>query len=59
MPNTRVRVPGSAKAGDIIEIRAMIINPFFIRATRSGAVDFLWRDQDGTIIRASAPIVVT
>jgi hypothetical protein len=25
---------------------------FFIRATRSGAVDFLWRDQDGTITRA-------
>ena len=32
---------------------------FFIRATRSGAVKFLWRDQDGTITRASAPLVVT
>jgi len=31
----------------------------FHQATRSGAVDFLWRDQDGTITRASAPIVVT
>jgi len=32
---------------------------FFIRATQSGPVDFLWQDQDGTITKASASIEVT
>jgi sulfur-oxidizing protein SoxZ len=106
MPNTRVRVPNTAKAGEIVEIRAMIMHPmengfrvdsqgttipvhiitdfvcsydgaeafhvrlepglsanptfsFFIRATKSGPVDFLWQDQDGTITKATASIEVT
>jgi sulfur-oxidizing protein SoxZ len=32
---------------------------FFIRATKSGRVDFLWQDQDGTITKATASIEVT
>jgi sulfur-oxidizing protein SoxZ len=27
MPNTRVRVPNTAKAGEVVEIRAMIMHP--------------------------------
>ena len=106
MANTRIRVPDTAKAGDVVEIRAMIMHPmengfrtdsqgttipvdiiadfacsydgaevfsvklepglsanpyfsFFLKATKSGPVDFIWQDQDGTVTRASAPIKVT
>jgi sulfur-oxidizing protein SoxZ len=106
MANVRIRVPSIANAGEIVEIRAMIMHPmengfrvdsqgttipvhiitefvcrygdaevfrvtlepglstnpyfsFFLKATRSGSVDFVWRDQDGTVSSASAPIVVT
>ena len=99
MPNTRIKVPDTAKAGDVLEIRAEIQHPmengfnvtsqgviipveiitdfvctyegaeafrlklepglsanpyvaFYIRAGKSGAVDFLWQDQDGSITRA-------
>src|SRR6201986_41923 len=102
MPNTRIKVPDTAKAGDVVEIRAVIQHPmengfnvdsqgttipveiitdfvceydggevfrvklepglsanpyfsYFIRATRSGTVDFLWQDPDGSITTASAP----
>ena len=105
-PNTRIKVPDTAKAGESVEIRAMIMHPmengfnvdtqgttvpvhiitdfvctydgeevcrvrlepglaanpyfsFYLTATKSGAVDFLWRDQDGSTIRASAPLAVS
>ncbi|MGC4249952.1 MAG: thiosulfate oxidation carrier complex protein SoxZ [Sphingobium sp.] len=105
MPNTRIRVPETAKAGEIVEIRAMIMHPmengfrtdsqgtaipvdiiadflcrydgaevfrvtlepglsanpyfsFFLRATKSGPVDFLWRDQHGAVTEASAMLKV-
>jgi sulfur-oxidizing protein SoxZ len=32
---------------------------FFLTATRSGSVDFWWKDQDGTETTASAPLEVT
>jgi len=104
--NTRIRVPATAKAGEIIEIRALIMHPmengfrvntqgtaipvhiitdfvcrydgaeifrvrlepglaanpyfsFFLRATRSGVVEFAWTDQDETVTTASAPLAVT
>jgi sulfur-oxidizing protein SoxZ len=106
MPNTRIKVPKSAKAGDAVPIRAIIQHPmengfrvnsqgttipveiitdfvctydgqevfrvklapgisanpyfeFFLTATRSGPVDFWWKDQDGTETTASAPLEVT
>ncbi len=106
MPNTRIRVPATAKAGDAIEIRAIIQHPmengfrltsqgetipveiitdfvcsydggevfrvalqpgisanpyfsFFLTATKSGPVDFYWKDQDGTETRATSPLEVT
>lgn len=106
MLNSRIRVPATANAGDVVEIRAMVMHPmengfrvdtqgttipvhiitdfvcnydgaevfrvrlepgltanpyfsFFLKATRSGAVDFAWVDQDGSVTTASAPIEVT
>jgi len=106
MPNTRIRVPPSAKAGDAVEIRAIIQHPmengfrldtqgtpipveiitdfvcsydggevfrvalepgisanpyfsFFLTATRTGPVDFYWKDQDGTETRATSQLEVT
>lgn len=106
MANYRIRVPKKAKAGDDVEIRAMIMHPmengfrtdtqgtvipvhivtdfvcsydggevftvklqpglsanpyfsFHLKATRSGPVNFLWTDQDGTATTASADIEVT
>jgi sulfur-oxidizing protein SoxZ len=32
---------------------------FFIKATRSGTIDFIWLDQDGTKTTATASIEVT
>src|SRR3984893_19244230 len=105
MPNTRVRISAYAKAGDIIEIRAMIMHPmengfrvdtqgttipvhiitdfvcrydgaevirvklepglsanpyfsFYLKATKTGAVDFEWVDQDGTVTTAGATLRV-
>jgi sulfur-oxidizing protein SoxZ len=104
--NSRVKVPANAKAGDDVEIRAMIMHPmengynvdtqgttipvhiitdfvctydgaevlrvqlqpglsanpyfsFYLTATRSGSVDFAWTDQDGTMTRNSAMLLVT
>jgi sulfur-oxidizing protein SoxZ len=104
--NTRIRVPATAKAGEIVEIRAMIMHPmengfrvdtqgtaipvdiitdfvcsydaaeifrvrlepglaanpyfsFFLKATRSGVVEFAWTAQDESVTTASAPIEVT
>ena len=106
MPNTRIKVPPTAKAGEAVQIRAIIQHPmengfrvnsqgttipveiitdfvcrydgqevfrvklepgisanpyfeFFLLATRSGPVDFWWKDQDGTETTASAPLEVT
>lgn len=106
MPNTRIKVPASAKAGDVVPIRAIIQHPmengfrvdsqgttipveiitdfvctydgnevfrvklepgisanpyfeFFLTATKSGPVDFWWKDQDGTETTATAPLEVT
>lgn len=106
MPNTRIKVPDSAKAGDIVEIRAVIQHPmengfnvtsagvvipvhiitdffceydggevfrvklepglsanpyfsFFLKATKTGPVDFHWIDQDGTKTDATATLTVT
>ena len=96
MRENRIRVPKEAAAGEIVEVRAMIMHPmetgfnvddqgavipvnivaefkcvydgrevfrarlepglsanplfiFHLRATRTGRVDFLWRDQDGDL----------
>ncbi|QQR39293.1 thiosulfate oxidation carrier complex protein SoxZ [Devosia rhizoryzae] len=106
MPNTRIRVPKTAKAGDIIEIRAIIQHPmengfrlnsqgtaipvdivtefactydgqeifrvqlepglsanpyfsFYLKATKTGPVDFWWQDQHGTVTEASETLEVT
>jgi sulfur-oxidizing protein SoxZ len=106
MPNTRIKVPPTANAGDNVEIRAMIMHPmengfnsdtqgtaipvhiiadfvctydgaevfrvrlepglsanpyfsFYLKATKTGPVDFMWQDQDGTLSRTSAPLTVT
>ena len=106
MPNTRIRVPKTAKAGDVVEVRAIIqhpmengfrlnsqgteipveivtdfvcsydgaevfrvrlepglsANPYFsfqLRATRTGPVDFWWRDQHGVVTEASEQLEVT
>ncbi|MDB5527507.1 MAG: SoxZ [Devosia sp.] len=106
MPNTRIRVPKTAKAGDAVEIRAIIQHPmengfrldsqgtaipveiitdftctydggevfsvklepglsanpyfsFYLKATKSGPVDFRWVDQDGTITTATEQLDVT
>jgi sulfur-oxidizing protein SoxZ len=103
--NTRIRVPATAAAGEIVEIRAMIMHPmengfrvdtqgtaipvniitdfvcsydggdvfrvrlepglaanpyfaFFLKATRSGLVEFAWTDQEGVVTTASAPLQV-
>jgi sulfur-oxidizing protein SoxZ len=32
---------------------------FYLTATRTGTVDFLWTDQDGTLTKASALLTVT
>lgn len=106
MPNTRIKVPATAKAGEIVPIRAIIQHPmengfrvnsqgtpipveiitdfvctydgeevfrvklqpglsanpyfeFFLTATKTGPVDFWWKDQDGTETTATAPLEVT
>jgi sulfur-oxidizing protein SoxZ len=106
MPNTRIKVPKTAKAGEAVTVRAIIQHPmengfrlnsqgtpipveiitdfvctydgqevfrvklapgisanpyfeFFLTATKSGPVDFWWKDQDGTETTASAPLEVT
>lgn len=105
MPNTRIRVPESAKPGEVVEIRAIIQHPmengfrlttqgtpipvdiitdfvcsydgqevfrvklepgisanpyfsFFIKATKSGPVDFWWQDQHGEITEAQEQLEV-
>jgi sulfur-oxidizing protein SoxZ len=104
--NSRIKVPTSAKVGDNVEIRAMIMHPmengynvdtqgtaipvhiitdlvctydgaevlrvqlqpglsanpyfsFYLTATKSGAVEFRWTDQDGTVTTNSAMLLVT
>jgi sulfur-oxidizing protein SoxZ len=32
---------------------------FYLTATQTGSVDFTWKDQDGTVTKASALLVVT
>jgi sulfur-oxidizing protein SoxZ len=106
VPNFRIKVPASAKAGDSVEIRAMIMHPmengfnvdtqgtaipvhiitdfvctyadaevfrvqlqpglaanpyfsFYLTAVQTGLVELTWKDQDGTITRASASLAVT
>jgi sulfur-oxidizing protein SoxZ len=106
MPNTRIKVPTTAKAGDVLEIRAEIQHPmengfnvtsqgviipveiitdfvcsydggevfrvklqpglsanpyfsFFLKATKTGPVDFHWLDQNGTKTDATATLTVT
>lgn len=106
MPNTRIRVPEQARAGEVVEIRALIMHPmengfnvdsqgttipvhiitdfvcaydgaevfrvklepglsanpyfsFYLKATKTGPVDFTWTDQDGTVTTASATLTVT
>jgi sulfur-oxidizing protein SoxZ len=106
MPNTRIRVPDTAKAGEPVLVRAIIQHPmengfrltsqgspipvdivtdfvctydgqevfrarlqpgisanpyfeFYLTATRSGPVDFWWKDQHGEETTASAQLEVT
>ncbi len=106
MPNTRIKVPASAKAGEAVPIRAIIQHPmengfrvnsqgtavpvdivtdfvctydgnevfrvklepgisanpyfeFFLTATKTGPVEFWWRDQHGAETTVSAPLEVT
>jgi len=106
MPNTRIRVPKSAKAGEAVEVRAIIQHPmengyrvnsqgteipvdivtdftcsydgqevfrvrlepglsanpyfeFYLTATKSGPVDFWWRDQHGAETTATVALEVT
>lgn len=105
MRNTRIRVPETAAAGEIVTIRAMLMHPmdngftsdttgriiptniatdfictydgrevfraklepglsanpiftFKVRATRSGPVHFLWKDQDAAITTSVATLTV-
>lgn len=106
MPNTRIRVPKTAKEGEAVRVRAIIQHPmengfrltsqgtpipvdiitefactydgqevfrvnlqpglsanpyfeFYLTATKSGPVDFWWKDQHGEETTASAPLEVT
>jgi sulfur-oxidizing protein SoxZ len=51
--------------GEVFRVRlepGLSANPYFsfyLKATKTGPVDFQWTDQDGTIERASAPLTVT
>jgi sulfur-oxidizing protein SoxZ len=105
MPNTRIKVPASAKRGAAVEIRAMVMHPmengfnidsqgttipvhimtdfvcrylaeevirvrlqpglaanpyfsFYLKAERSGEVEFEWTDQDGSVTRVMATLRV-
>lgn len=106
MPNTRIRVPKTAKAGDAVQIRAIIQHPmengfrvtsqgspipvdivtdfictydgqevfsvklapgisanpyfeFYLTATKTGPVEFWWKDQHGEETTDSATLEVT
>jgi sulfur-oxidizing protein SoxZ len=105
MANSRIKVPESARIGEAVEIRAMVMHPmengynvdtqgttipvhiitdfvcrydgaevirvklepglsanpyfsFYLKATKTGAVDFEWVDQDGTVTTAGATLRV-